>query len=49
MRTLKLQLKRILQRRHAEQLLHQLFGIGAALAVDGELEAAKIRFHRAYR
>ena len=34
----------ILQRRHAEQLLHQLIGIGAPLAVDGELEAAKIGF-----
>ena len=32
----------ILQRRHAEKLLHQLFGIGAPLAVDGELEAAEV-------
>ena len=32
----------VLQRRHAEQLLHQPVGIGAALAVDGQLQASQV-------
>ena len=34
--------KAVLQRRHAEELLHELFGVHAALEVDGELETVEV-------
>ena len=36
--------KSVLQRRHFKQLLHQLFRISAALEIDGNAQAAQIRF-----
>ena len=43
MRMLKLQLDRVLQGGELEELLHELFGVDAALEVDGELQAGQVR------
>ena len=34
--------KAVLQRRHAEELLHELFGVNVALDIDGELETVEV-------
>ena len=34
--------KAVLQRRHAEELLHELFGLHVALDIDGELETVEV-------